>query len=267
MVESVDTSDLKSDEANNFVPVQVWPRALNTNKTLQKQSFILGEHSREFDFMIKNILDFIKKHFDFKFYGVTYLALFTGLLIIPMLKFLPQKYGFENGLLENIQMTVLFVMVYLCASAKQHKNFFRFIILVLSILIIREVNCGRTLFFPRPNAYHQYYSWKELPWPWLGKIVHTVYGLWMGIVGLIFIKNKHYADVWNLVKNFKLPFWNLAFACFAMFMGAIAEKLTNNNFIFEEGFELLFYVSLLGFVWLYSRNKNYSSEEESEKEN
>ena len=26
-MESVDTSDLKSDEANNFVPVQVWPRA------------------------------------------------------------------------------------------------------------------------------------------------------------------------------------------------------------------------------------------------
>ena len=47
------------------------------------------------------------------------------------------------------------------------------------------------------------------------------------------------------------------FATFAMFMGAIAEKATNNNFIFEEGFELLFYVSIIGFIWLYSRNQNF----------
>ena len=64
--------------------------------------------------------------------------------------------------------------------------------------------------------------------------------------------------MWSILKNIKIPFWNVLFACFAMFMGAIAEKATNNNFIFEEGFELLFYVSLLGFVWLYSRNKNFS---------
>jgi hypothetical protein len=41
-------------------------------------------------------------------------------------------------------------------------------------------------------------------------------------------------------------------------MGAIAEKLTNNNFIFEEGFELLFYVSILSLIWLYSRNKTFT---------
>lgn len=60
-----------------------------------------------------------------------------------------------------------------------------------------------------------------------------------------------------MIKKIKFPFWNLLFACFAMFMGAIAEDATNNNFIFEEGFELFFYVSLLGIVWLYSRNKNF----------
>ena len=60
-----------------------------------------------------------------------------------------------------------------------------------------------------------------------------------------------------MIKNIKLPFWNILFACVAMFMGAIAEKATNNNFVFEEGFELLFYVSLAGILWLYSRNKNF----------
>ena len=64
-----------------------------------------------------------------------------------------------------------------------------------------------------------------------------------------------------MIKNTKLPVWNILLACVAMFMGAIAEKATNNNFIFEEGFELLFYVSLAGIVWLYSRNEKFMIEE------
>ena len=214
--------------------------------------------------MLKKIGEFISAHFDFKFYGVTWIALAVGISIIPMLMYMPQRYGVENGLLENIQMCVLFVMVYVCWTSKINKSFFKFIILVLSILIIREVNCGRTLFFPVPGEYHLYYSWSSLPWPWLGKIVHLIYGLWIATVSIIFLKKKFYLDAWKMIKNIRLPFWNLAFACFAMFMGAIAEKATNNNFIFEEGFELLFYVSLAGILWLYSRNKNFMLEEDKE---
>ncbi len=202
-------------------------------------------------------MDFIKKHIDFKFYIVTWIALLTGLSIIPMLMYMPQKYGYENGLLENIQMAVLFICVYLCLSAKVNKKLFKFAALVLTLLIIREVNCGRTLFFPIPNTYHQYYSWRDLPCPWLGKVAHGIYGAWMLIIAIIFFKNKIYLDVVNTVQNIKLPFWNLLFAFLGMFMGAIAEKATNNNYIFEEGFELLFYVSLAGIIWLYSRNKNF----------
>jgi len=212
------------------------------------------------------IIDFIKSHFDFKFYTVTWIAFIVGLSIIPMLMFLPQKYGFENHVLENIQMAVLFFTVYLCASSKINKKFFNFAILILSIIIIREVNCGRTLFFPIEGEYHKYYSWRQLPNPWIGKIAHTLYGAWIAIVGLIFLKKKIYLDLWEMIKKIRFPFWNLVFAGFAMFMGAIAEKLTNNNFIFEEGFELLFYVSLMGFVWLYSRNKNFIIEENKEED-
>ena len=213
---------------------------------------------------MNKIIEFIKNHIDFKFYGVSYIALFIALSIIPMLMYLPQKYGFENGLLENIQMTVLFGIMYLCLTAKYNKRFFKFAALALTLIMIREVNCGRTLFFPKPDTYHQYYSWRELPWPWLGKTVHAIYGTWIGIVALIFFVKKFFVDFIKIIKNVKFPFWNLAFAVFAMFMGAIAEKLTNNNFIFEEGFELLFYVSLAGIIWLYSRNKNFILEEEKE---
>lgn len=211
--------------------------------------------------MYKNICNFFAKHFDFKFYGVTWVALAVCLAIIPSLIFMPQTWGYENGVIENIQLTVLFFMVYICATSKINKPFFHFLILVLSILIIREVNCGRTLFFPIPGEYHKYYSWRDLPWPWLGKTVHFIYGLWIAIVSLVFLKKKFYLDIWELIRKVKFPFWNIMFACFAMFMGAIAEKATNNNFVFEEGFELLFYVSLMGILWLYSRNENFQIKE------
>lgn len=207
--------------------------------------------------MIKRFCDFLNTHLDFKFYGVTWIALLVGLSIIPALIYMPQEWGFENGVIENIQMVVLFFMVYICATSKVNKPFFHFLILVLSILIIREVNCGRTLFFAIPGEYHKYYSWSALPWPWLGKIVHFVYGLWIAIVSLIFLKKKYYLDTWQMASKIKLPVWNIVFAGLAMFMGAIAEKATNNNFVFEEGFELLFYVSLMGILWLYSRNENF----------
>ena len=206
-------------------------------------------------------MEFIKNHISFKFYWVSLIALLFGLAIIPALKYMPQEWGFENGILENIQMIVLFIVVFLCATAKQHKRFFHFCIFFLSILMIREVNCGRTLFFPIEGEYHKYYSWRELPWPWLGKVVHGVYGIYILIVTLLFfIKGLQY-DFWKLLTKTKLPFWNILFAVFAMVMGAVAEKLTNNNFVFEEGFELFFYVSILGIVWLYSRNKEFAQTE------
>ena len=210
--------------------------------------------------MFGTCLEFVKKHVDFKFYPVTWIALFIGLSIIPMLMFMPQKFGFENGLLENIQMTVLFIIMYFCLSAKNNKAFFKFVALALTIIIIREVNCGRTLFFPIPGEYHKYYSWRDLPYPWLGKVVHTIYGAWMVIVGIIFLKKKVYIDLWSIIKNLKFPFWNILFALIATVMGSIAEDFTNNNFIFEEGFELFFYVSIMGLVWLYSRNQNFNLE-------
>ena len=46
------------------------------------------------------IIEFIKNHIDFKFYGVSWIALIICLSIIPMVLYMPQKYGYENGLIE-----------------------------------------------------------------------------------------------------------------------------------------------------------------------
>ena len=205
--------------------------------------------------------EFISKHLDFKVYGVTWIAFAVMVSIIPMLMYLPQIYGYENGLLESIQMVVLFGIMGLCFTAKTNKKFFRFGALILTILMIREVNCGRILFFHIPGTENSYYPWREIRY---GYLVHPIYGTYIGLIALFFILKKHYLTLWKMVKEVRFPVWNVLLACFGMFMGAIAEKATNNNFIFEESFELLFYVSLAGIVYLYSRHQNFMLEDNEE---
>ena len=208
---------------------------------------------------MEKIKKFIEDHFDFKIYGVTWIA-FAILVAIPFcLKYMPQKYGYENGLLEDIQMVVLFGILALCFTAKVNRTFFKFCAWILTIIMIREVNCGRTLFFHVPGTENSYYPWREIKY---GYLVHPIYGLYIGIVALCFLIKKQYVTLWKIAKNVRFPFWNVALVCFAMFMGAIAEKATNNNFIFEEGFELLFYISLAGIIYLYSRHQNFTLEVE-----
>jgi len=211
--------------------------------------------------MLENFKAFIANHFDFKFYSVTWVALIIGLSIIPCLMFMPQKYGYENGFLESIQMLVLFWILIMSLTSKVNKRFFRFAALALTIIMIREVNCGRTLFFHIPGTENSFYSWKQIKY---GYLVHPIYGAYIGLIGLSFLSRKLYVDLWNMIKNIKLPVWNLLFMGFASFCGAIAEKATNNNFIFEEGFELLFYVALAGIVYLYTRDKNFAIEQNNE---
>ena len=207
---------------------------------------------------MEKIKSFICNHIDFKVYGVTLIAFLVAISIPFMLMYVPQKYGYENGLLESIQLVVLFGIMFLCFTAKTNKSFFRFCALILTIIMIREVNCGRTLFFKIPGTENSFYPWREIKY---GYLVHPIYGAYIAIIALLFIIKKHFITLWKLVKGTRLPFWNILLACIAMFCGAIAEKATNNNFIFEEGFELLFYTCLFGIVWLYSRNEKFMIEE------
>ena len=208
--------------------------------------------------MLEKIKDFISNHLDFKFYSVTWIALAIGLAIIPCLMYLPQKYGYENGLLESIQMVILFGILGMCLTSKVNKRFFKFAALALTIIMIREVNCGRTLFFHIPGTENSFYSWKDIKY---GYLVHPIYGTYIGLIGLTFLCKKLYIDMWKMIKNIKLPVWNLLFMGIASFCGAIAEKATNNNFIFKEAFELFFYTALAGIVYLYSRHQNFAIEQ------
>ena len=147
--------------------------------------------------MLGKVKTFLSAHLDFRFYSVTWIALAVGLAIIPCLMYMPQKYGYENGLLESIQMVILFGILIMCLTSKVNKRFFRFAALALTIIMIREVNCGRTLFFHIPGTENSFYSWKQIKY---GYLVHPIYGAYIGLIGLSFLCRKLYVDLWNMIN-------------------------------------------------------------------
>lgn len=207
--------------------------------------------------MFEKVKIFIAAHMDFKLYPVTWLAIVTALLIVPCVKFLPETYGYENGLLENIQMVTLLAAFIICVTSKVNKKFFYFSAMVIGILALREINCGRTIFFPVPGEVNSYYGWKDIKYGWLA---HPLYGLYMAFVGFYFLKNKLFINLWQLIKNIKFPVWNILLMLLGMGLGMYAEKALH-NMVCEEITELLFYVALTGIIYLYAFNKNFQLEE------
>lgn len=207
--------------------------------------------------MFEKVKNFIAAHIDFKLYPVTWIAIVAALLIVPCVKFLPETYGYENGLLENIQMVTLLAAFIICVTSKVNKKFFYFAAMVIGILALREINCGRTIFFPVPGEVNSYYGWKDIKYGWLA---HPLYGLYMAFVGFYFLKNKLFINLWQLIKNIKFPVWNILLMILGMGLGMYAEKALH-NMVFEEITELLFYVALTGIIYLYAFNKNFQLEE------
>ena len=195
----------------------------------------------------------IYTHCDFGIKPAAIAAIIAAILSIPCIMFLPEQYGWENGLLENLQMLVLFIGIIICCTSRKNKKFFRFAALVLIILILREVNCGRTIFFPIPGEINEYYTWKQLKYGWLA---HPLYGLYMAYVGVYFFIKKAYVDLYAFIRNIKFPVWNILLMLVGMSLGMYAEKVLDNC-VFEECAELLFYISLIGIIRCYSGQRNF----------
>jgi len=193
---------------------------------------------------------FINNHIDFKCYPVTVVALVVAILIAPCTLFLPESFGIENGVLENLQLIVLFIGSVLAIKADNNKKFFYFVLMILGMLFLREINCGRTIFFPVPGVENSFYSWKDIKYGWLA---HPLFGLYIASTVIYFLFNKLYITLWNFIKNIKLPIWNILLMILGMGIGLYAEKALS-NMVLEEMCELLFYTSLTSIIYLYAYN-------------
>lgn len=208
--------------------------------------------------MLSEFKFFIKSHCDFKMHTCTWIALLVALMIIPCILFMPEKYGYENGLLENLQMLTLLAGFIFALKSKINKKFFYLTAMVIVILAIREVNCGRTIFFAIPGTINEFYTWKQIKYGWLA---HPIYGIYIAYVIIYFLRNKLFINLWELFSKTKLPIWNIGLMLIGIRLGLYAEN-TLHNMVFEEISELLFYVSLVGIIYLYAFNKEFRLKEE-----
>ena len=125
--------------------------------------------------------------------------------------------------------------------------------MVIGILFLREINCGRTIFFPVPEVENAFYKWSEIKY---GYLAHPIYGAYIAFVGIYFLKNKLFINLLQKLRDIKFPVWNFVLLLIGMIAGIYAEEVIH-NFVLEESTELLFYVALINFVYLYSQDKNF----------
>ena len=201
---------------------------------------------------IKIFIEELKERLDFKFHPVSILPLLFVLLTYPAMKYLPVNYCYENSLLENFQLFVLLSTFVVCIISKTDKKFFYSLALVCVILFLREINCGRTVFFPIEGVENAFYSWKDIKY---GYLAHPLYGAFMALSGLYFILTKSYNVLIKYFLHAKLSVYNWGFLFLGIIFGLLGEEISNPQL--EEMTETLFYLSLFALIYLQGFNKNY----------
>ena len=204
--------------------------------------------------MLKKLKDFLSGHADFKIYGATVPAIVAGLAVVPLVLFTDpdSKIGYENELLENLQILCLVAGCLSGINSKTDKKFFRFTAMALSVLILREISCGRTLFFAIPGKENAFYGWKEIKY---GYLARSLYGIYIAGVLTYFFKNRLFTTLWKYIGKTKIPIWNAALMLAGLLSTVYAERIEKNQ-VFEESSEFVFYLSLTSLVYLYTKKRD-----------
>ncbi len=192
------------------------------------------------------------KRLDFNFYPVTFLPFIIAVLTPFAVKYLPVELTYENSLLENFQLVLLFICLVICINAKTDKKFYYFLALVCTILFLREINCGRTIFFPVYGSENAFYSWKDIKY---GYLAHPLFGAYMLCCFLYFVFTKSYKVLIKYILKAKLSFYNWLFMFLGIIFGTLGEKI--GNFALEEMTEMLFYASFLALIFLSGYMEDY----------
>ena len=79
----------------------------------------------------------------------------------------------------------------------------------------------------------------------------------MAWTGIYFFWKRLYIDFFKYVKNIKFPVWNCLFLLIGMVIGWLSEHKLDNMML-EEMAEMLFYVALVGIIYLYSQKEEFN---------
>lgn len=193
----------------------------------------------------------LKKHVDGRFRGTTWLTLVVAMLCLLGEPLLPEAFGNKNSPVETVQMVVVLIGLYISCTAKDYRNLFVFVSLVLFFVFAREVNYGRTLFiFEDPENANQFPKWKDMEYGW---VAHVVVGLYITGILIYFIWRKVWLELQRMLSSVQLPVWDVLLAVSGLIAGVAYEAQHDN--LSEELSELVLYVGGVGILYLYTRNK------------
>lgn len=191
------------------------------------------------------------KYLEWKFRGTTRLDFLIALICFVLAFTLPESFADKNSPIEYFQMAVVAVGLYMACTAKDYRRLYTFASLCLFFILAREVNYGRTLFiFADPKYVHGYPKWKDLEYGWLA---HVCVGLYMAWMVVYFFWKKVWKEFWEVLTTNRFPVIDLLFALSGVTVAMLFESMHDN--IREELGETVFYVSLMGILYLFSRKK------------
>ncbi len=178
------------------------------------------------------------------------------LLTYPLCRVLPKTFGWENGVIENVQAGILLVGFWLALifarSAKQPQltNFWIGLAPFWLLFFSRELSFGRALLPPlRIDVHGPVLQPASGPWYAAIRLALGLYLVW----GLYrFFANRSGRIVGQLVRGKKFPYFELGMAALAMVIATFAEHHGffdiqipgDRNQLLEELVELVSYLSL-----------------------
>lgn len=191
------------------------------------------------------------KYLDWQFRFSTWLTLVVAIACLVCAFVLPDAFGDKNSPIENVQMVIVAIGLYVTCTAKDRKVLFVFASLCLVFILAREVNYGRTLIiFADPENANKYPKWKDMEYGWLAHVCVGLYMVWMVVY---FIWRKVWKEVRDVLKNCRMPACDLLLSVSGLVVGVLSESL--HNCLAEELGEVVMYVGGVGILYLYSRNK------------
>jgi len=175
----------------------------------------------------------------------------AAMLAWPFHLYMPESWGYENHWIENVQMLVLLLCFILCWRAKTDRAFWRTLAFLFVILALREVNCGRTLFFAVEGKENAYLKWSQIPYGW---VVRLAYKAFIIAVVFVFVRVGGLRTCVRLLKGSKWPVWNVAAGAVAVPVTVLSEHYFGYATL-EELAELVVYFAMASTIRLYGMGR------------
>ncbi len=172
----------------------------------------------------------------------------VAVLCAAVALWLPEWWCYENGPVEYMQMAVLVCCLLRCCFAEHHRELFYWGAGLLLLFMLREVNCGRTLFLQVPDAPHTFRRWSEVSFGWL---VQGAYVAMIGAVVCWFFMRRLYRSLWQLWRMVPVPM-GLLLICLSAMGAAQCWESMSGGFRYEEPAELTAYATLFAIICHYA---------------